>query len=68
MNSRSFTNIIRYFMDEWLKSFAYKIILSRELDVFIYSALIAIIITMLTVGYHTRRAATANPVNALRDE
>lgn len=57
-----------YFMDEWLQSFAYKILLSREIDVFIYSALMAILITLLTVGYHTRKAAMANPVNALRDE
>ena len=57
-----------YFMDEWLQSFAYKITLSKEIDVFVYSALIAFAITMLTVGYHTRKAATANPVNALRDE
>lgn len=60
--------IAYYFMDEWLQSFAYKIILTREIDVFIYSALIAFAITMLTVGYHTRRAAVANPVDALRDE
>jgi putative ABC transport system permease protein len=57
-----------YFMNEWLQSFAYKITLTQEIDVFIYSALIAFLITMLTVGYHTRKAATANPVNALRDE
>ena len=57
-----------YFMDEWLQSFAYKITLSKEVDVFVYSALIAFVITMLTVGYHTRKAATTNPVNALRDE
>ena len=57
-----------YFMEEWLSSFAYKIVLSKDVDVFIYSAFIAFLITILTVGYHTWRAAIANPVDALRDE
>lgn len=57
-----------YFMDEWLQSFAYKILLAGHIDIFIISALLAFAITMLTVAFHTRKAAIANPVDALRDE
>ena len=57
-----------YFMNEWLQSFAYKIVLTQQIHLFIISAVMAFVITVVTVSYHTRRAATANPVNALRDE
>jgi putative ABC transport system permease protein len=57
-----------YFMDNWLQSFAYKIILAQRLDLFILSAVSAFVITLITVAYHTTRAATDNPVNALREE
>ena len=57
-----------YFTSTWLQSFAYKIELNNEWLTFILSALLAGIITLLTVGYHVTRAASANPVKALRDE
>jgi putative ABC transport system permease protein len=57
-----------YFMDSWLQSFAYKIVLTQQIEVFILGAVFAFIITIFTVAYHTSRAATANPVNALREE
>jgi putative ABC transport system permease protein len=57
-----------YFMDEWLQSFAYKIVLAGQIHIFIISAFLAFAITMLTVAFHTRKAAIANPVDALRDE
>lgn len=57
-----------YFMENWLEAFAYKIELKDETMTFISSALIAIVITILTVGFHTAKAATANPINALKDE
>ena len=57
-----------YFMDNWLQAFAYKIELRGETMTFLLSALLALVITMLTVGFHTAKAATANPVNALKDE
>ena len=57
-----------YFMNNWLQSFAYKIVLSEQVHLFVTSILAAFIITMITVGYHTIKAATANPVNALREE
>jgi putative ABC transport system permease protein len=57
-----------FFTDRWLENFAYRIQLGDEWITFVVSALLAMIITMLTVGYHVVRAALSNPVNALRDE
>ncbi len=54
--------------DNWLQNFAYRIELSDEWLTFILSALLALVITMVTVGYHVLRAASANPVNSLRSE
>lgn len=57
-----------YFTDTWLQNFAYRIQLTGEWVTFIVSALLAFAITLITVGFHVVRAASANPVNALRDE
>lgn len=57
-----------YFTDRWLQNFAYRIELQSEWKTFIFSAIIAMLITIITVGYHVVRAAVANPVNSLRDE
>lgn len=57
-----------YFTDSWLQNFAYRITLKAEWPTFIISALLAFGITLITVGYHVVRAASANPVNTLRDE
>jgi putative ABC transport system permease protein len=55
-----------YAMNRWLQSFAYKADIAPW--VFIASGLIALIIALLTVGFHTIKAATANPVDSLRYE
>jgi len=57
-----------YFMYEWLQSFAYKIVLTQQIDLFLIGALMAFVITLATVAFHTQRAALANPVDALREE
>jgi putative ABC transport system permease protein len=57
-----------YVTSNWLQNFAYRIELSSEWLTFIVSALLAFAITLSTVGYHVIRAASANPVNSLRDE
>ncbi len=57
-----------YFMDNWLQSFSYKININNEVLTFLLSSLLAIVITLSTVGFHTIRAAISNPVNALRNE
>jgi putative ABC transport system permease protein len=57
-----------YFTNGWLQNFAYRIELQGEWLTFIVSALLAFLITIVTVGYHVFRAAVANPVKSLRDE
>ena len=53
-----------FVMQAWLDNFPYRIELS--LWVFVSAGLAALFITWLTVGYHALKAATANPVDALR--
>ena len=55
-----------YFMDKWLKIFPYNTGLSAT--PFIFSALTVLLITMMTVIFHTMKAALANPVKSLRTE
>lgn len=57
-----------YFTGDWLQKFAYRINLANEWPTFVLSALLAFVITLATVGFHVTRAATANPVNSLREE
>lgn len=57
-----------YFTEAWLSNFAYRIPMTGEWPTFLLSALLAFVITLVTVGYHVVRAARANPVHALRDE
>ncbi|OGU35343.1 MAG: hypothetical protein A2068_09600 [Ignavibacteria bacterium GWB2_35_6b] len=54
------------FLDNWLNSFAYRI----EINYFVFAGTLAasVIITFLTMGYHTLKAAFSNPVNSLRSE
>jgi putative ABC transport system permease protein len=55
-----------YGMHKWLQDFAYRTDISWW--IFGTSALLALIIALATVGFHAFRAATANPVKALRNE
>ena len=55
-----------YFMDKWLKIFPYNTGLSAT--PFILSAITVLLITLLTVIFHTMKAALANPVKSLRTE
>jgi putative ABC transport system permease protein len=57
-----------YVTSDWLKNFAYRIALEDEWMTFVIAAALAIVITMLTIGFHVLRAASANPVKALRDQ
>ena len=60
------TPIAYYTMNKWLESFAYKISLSWW--IFALSGLLALGIALLTVCWQSWRAATQNPVEALRYE
>jgi len=55
-----------YFMNKWLQNFAYRVNLS--VWIFILSGLAALAIALLTVSYQSIKAATANPVEALKYE
>ena len=55
-----------YFANDWLQKFAYRTTLNPML--FVWTALIAIVITVLAVSYQTIRAAMADPVKSLRYE
>lgn len=55
-----------YFMSKWLENFAYKITLNWW--IFVLAGIIALTIAALTVSWQSFRAATKNPVNALKDE
>jgi putative ABC transport system permease protein len=60
------TPISIYFMNKWLRSYAYAI----SVDVFEIGStlLVAMLIVTLTVSFYAVRAATANPVESLRYE
>ena len=55
-----------YGMNKWLQNFAYRIDIG--LLTFLLAGALALIIALLTVTYQAIRAATANPVEALRYE
>ncbi len=55
-----------YAMNKWLEGFAYKTTMSWW--IFALAGLSALIIALLTVSWQSFRAATNNPVEALRDE
>ena len=53
-------------MSKFLEGYAYKIDLSW--DIFLLAGGISILISIVTVGYQTIKAANSNPINALRYE
>jgi putative ABC transport system permease protein len=58
--------IAYYAMNKWLQNFAFKTELSWW--VFVLGGGIALVISLLTVSWQSWRAATKNPVEALRYE
>jgi putative ABC transport system permease protein len=58
--------IIIYFMKKWLESFAYRINLSWW--IFASAGIISILISLLTVSWHTWYIATRNPAECLKHE
>ena len=55
-----------YFMDRWLQDFAFRI--NMTIWIFIFSALISLVIALLTLSYQSIKAATTNPTDSLRYE
>ncbi|MGZ3883907.1 MAG: ABC transporter permease, partial [Bacteroidia bacterium] len=55
-----------YAMNKWLENYAYRISISWW--VFLAAGVFVILITALTVGLQSIRAAVSNPVKSLRTE
>lgn len=55
-----------FIMNEWLMSFQFRITIGWEL--FAISMLAGLTIAMITVGYHSVRAAMINPAETLKYE
>jgi putative ABC transport system permease protein len=55
-----------YFMNKWLQGFAYRVAI--EWWIFIVSAVIAVLIALMTVSFQAVKAAIINPVKLLRTE
>ena len=55
-----------YWANQWLSKFAYHV--NVEAIAFITSILVILIITFLTVGYQSLKAALDNPIKSLRNE
>jgi putative ABC transport system permease protein len=55
-----------YFLYEWLAGYYYRITISPL--VFVLAALVALVITALTVGFQSVKSALMNPVRSLRSE
>jgi putative ABC transport system permease protein len=53
-------------MNEWLTGFAYRIQLTPEM--FAFAGVMVIFIAWVTISARSIQAATANPVNSLRNE
>ena len=53
-------------MNRWLQNFAYR----QPIDwtIFTYSAVIALMVGLLTISYQATKAAVANPIKSLRSE
>lgn len=55
-----------YFADQWLAKFAYRI--DMEVTILFFTAVLIMIVTMLTVGAKALKSALMNPVDSLRYE
>ncbi len=55
-----------FFMDKWLRNFAYRTDMS--LLIFVRAGLGALVIALITVSYQALKAATANPIESIKYE
>ena len=55
-----------FFMHKWLQNFAYRVNIAPW--IFVLSAVIALVIAMLTISFQAFKAALADPVDSLRYE
>ena len=55
-----------YFLHNWLQNYDYRVHIG--VSVFVLSAVVALLITLLTISFQAIKAALANPVKSLRSE
>ena len=55
-----------YLMDQWLNNYPYRIDIGWTS--FVYSGVVVLSVTAITISYQTLKSATANPVDALNHE
>ncbi|WP_420386484.1 ABC transporter permease [Roseivirga sp.] len=55
-----------YLMESWLGSFAYHV--SITADLFAFAVVLLVVITLITVTYHSVKVILTNPANILRNE
>lgn len=55
-----------YFLHDWLQKYPYRI--NIGVSVFVLAAVMALVITIVTISYQAIKAAIANPVRSLRSE
>jgi putative ABC transport system permease protein len=60
------TPIAYYYLNNWLKNYDYRI--GIQWQVFVFAAMAALLITLMTVSFQAIKAAIANPVKSLRTE
>jgi putative ABC transport system permease protein len=58
--------ISKLIMERWLENFAYRI--SIDWRIFLVAGLVSIVLTLVSVGSYTLKAASANPVKYLSDQ
>ncbi|MGD8777489.1 MAG: ABC transporter permease [Ignavibacteria bacterium] len=58
--------IAYYLSNQWLESFVYRI--DIQYWTFLISGLAALVIALVTVSFHTIKAAVANPINSIKYE
>jgi putative ABC transport system permease protein len=60
------TPIAWYYLNRWLSDYDYRIDIKWQ--VFVFSAIVALLITLVTVSFQAIKAAIANPTKSLRTE
>lgn len=60
------TPLAYFSMEEWLENFEYRI--HPGISTFMIGAVLTLLVVVVTIGVRSYKAATANPVDSLRDE
>ena len=55
-----------YYMDKWLQSFVYQV--DNRWIIFVLATILAVVIAFVTIFYQSHRAASSNPVDAIKYE